>query len=264
LEGWLRVKFLGTHNTETKHTGYVSFLIDNVIAFEAGSLTSHLEFTEQKAIKALFVSHCHYDHVKCVPSLAFNLSRSNPSKGIPVFALPQTQQTIASHLLDGIIYPEYSESYSYMGMKILELRTIVNFESVEIGTYKIKAFPVKHSVEAVGFEVTAKGGESLFYTGDTGPGLSHIWEHISPKAIFIDATFPNRLNQVAIETGHLCPQTIEDELLNFKKINGYLPKVFLLHRSPELETEIRKDAELITAHLGISIEMPPEDSTLSI
>jgi ribonuclease BN (tRNA processing enzyme) len=260
----LRVKFLGTHNTETRNTGYVSFLINDFIAFEAGSITSHLEFIEQKNIKALFVSHCHYDHVKCIPSLAFNLSRSNPSKSIPVFALPQTQQTIVSHLLDGVIYPEYSESYSYMGMKILELKPIANFESVEIEAYKITALPVKHSVEAVGFEVIAEGGESLFYTGDTGPGLSQVWEHISPDAIFIDATFPDRLSQLAIETGHLCPQLIEAELTNFKKIKGYFPKIFILHRSPELETEIRTDIVSLAIRLGVSIQIPPEDSTFSI
>jgi L-ascorbate metabolism protein UlaG (beta-lactamase superfamily) len=58
------VKFLGTHNAESKNTRLVSFLIDDVLAVDAGSLVSELTFPEQRRIKAILLSHGHYDHIK--------------------------------------------------------------------------------------------------------------------------------------------------------------------------------------------------------
>jgi len=48
----MRIRFLGTHNAESKNTRLVSFLIDDVLAVDAGSLVSELTFAEQKQIKA--------------------------------------------------------------------------------------------------------------------------------------------------------------------------------------------------------------------
>ena len=41
------LRFLGTHNAESRDTRLVSFLIDEVLAVDAGSLVSELTFAEQ-------------------------------------------------------------------------------------------------------------------------------------------------------------------------------------------------------------------------
>lgn len=66
------IRFLGTHNAESKDTKLVSFVIDDVLAVDAGSLASELTFSEQKKIKSILLSHGHYDHIRGVPSFAFN------------------------------------------------------------------------------------------------------------------------------------------------------------------------------------------------
>ncbi|UCD22371.1 MAG: MBL fold metallo-hydrolase, partial [Chloroflexota bacterium] len=66
------IRFLGTHNAESRNTRLVSFLIDNVLAIDAGSLVSELTFSEQEKIKAILLSHAHYDHIRAVPAFAFN------------------------------------------------------------------------------------------------------------------------------------------------------------------------------------------------
>ena len=66
------IRFLGTHNAESKNTRLVSFLIDDILAVEAGSLVSELTFVEQSKIKAILLSHGHYDHIRAVPAFAFN------------------------------------------------------------------------------------------------------------------------------------------------------------------------------------------------
>ena len=53
------IRFLGTHNAESKDTKLVSFLVDDVLAVDAGSLASELTFSEQEKIGVILLSHGH-------------------------------------------------------------------------------------------------------------------------------------------------------------------------------------------------------------
>src|SRR4030042_6003439 len=104
------LRFLGTHNAESKNTRLVSFLIDDVLAVDAGSLVSELTFSEQRKIKAILLSHGHYDHIKAVPTFAFN----NSDRTTKVFATPKTIGILSSHLIDGVVYPEFTSETSFL------------------------------------------------------------------------------------------------------------------------------------------------------
>ncbi|TES84305.1 MBL fold metallo-hydrolase, partial [Candidatus Aerophobetes bacterium] len=65
------VRFLGTHNAESRNTRLVSFLIEDILAVDAGSLASELSFPEQEKIKAILLSHGHYDHIRGIPAFVF-------------------------------------------------------------------------------------------------------------------------------------------------------------------------------------------------
>ena len=60
----MNIRFLGAHNSESKDVRPACLLIDNILAIDAGGLTSSLTFSEQLAIEALLVTHHHYDHIK--------------------------------------------------------------------------------------------------------------------------------------------------------------------------------------------------------
>ena len=105
----MKLKFLGAHNSESKNTRLVSFLIDDILAVDAGSLASELSFSEQKKIKAILLSHGHYDHIRGVPAYAFN----NTGKTTKIFATPQTLKFLSTHLIDGVIYPKFTEKIPF-------------------------------------------------------------------------------------------------------------------------------------------------------
>lgn len=255
------IRFLGTHNAESKDCKLMSFLVDDSLAVEAGCLASELSFEEQKELRWVLLSHGHYDHIRGVPSLAFNCS--NGVCNCPdVFSVPKTLEIIRSHLIDGIVYPEFADSSSYLGKPSLKLRPVKIYENEFVGDYKIMAVPVQHAIDAVGFEITSGDGKSLFYTGDTGPGLSDVWRLISPQLIIADTTFPNRLENVAKNAGHLCPDLLKTELYAFKEIKGYLPRVVLVHLSPEYENEIRNEVNGIAKELIASIKVASEGEIL--
>lgn len=256
----MKIKFLGTHNAVSKDTKLVSFVIDGILAVDAGSLTS-LTFAEQKNIKAILISHGHYDHIVEIPNFALN----NYCHETDVFATQQSLQILSSHLMDGIIYPDFTSEASFLGKATLRLVPVELFKPQVIQGYNVIARPAQHPLNgAVGFEISSPDGKSLFYTGDTGPGLSYLWEDMSPQFLITDGTFPNRLAKTADESGHMCPEMLKSELIQFLRIKGYLPKIFVIHISPQFEQEIEREIQEIGKEFGISIKITHEDDEITL
>jgi len=256
----VEIRFLGTHNSESRDTKLVSFVIDDFLAVDAGSLTSGLSFMEQENIETILLSHGHYDHIKEVPTFAFN-NRQHATK---VFATRYTLEVMSTHLIDGLIYPKFAEKDSFVGKPTLELCPLEPFEPASIKGYQVLAMPVNHPIDTVGFKITSPDGEEIFYTADTGPDLSSLWKHIRPSLLIADMTYPNRYATVAIEAGHMCPQMLERELVEFHHVKGYLPEVALIHLSPQFEEEIRGEVEKLVKELAVSIKLAREGERLII
>jgi hypothetical protein len=49
----MKIKILGAHNTETLRTRHTCLLIDDVLAVDAGALTSHLSEKGMKRLQAV-------------------------------------------------------------------------------------------------------------------------------------------------------------------------------------------------------------------
>ncbi len=257
----MKIRFLGTHNAESKNTRLVSIIIDDIIALDTGSLVSELTLKEQEKIKAILLTHGHYDHIRGIPSFAFN-NRYHTTK---VYATPETFKILSSHLIDGVIYPNFTEKIPFFLEKpSLKFINLEPFVSLNIEGYRILPLPVRHTIYAVGFEITSKDGKKIFYSGDTGPGLSALWEHISPDLIILEVTFPNRLDNRAINAAHLCPKMFKKELLEFLRIKGYFPKVILTHISVRYEKEIQNEVKKISNDLKLNIDIASEGDEYNI
>jgi Cft2 family RNA processing exonuclease len=254
------VKFLGAHNAESRDTRLVSLLIDGVLAVDAGSLASELTFAEQRKIKAILLSHGHYDHIRAVPAFAFN----NSDHTTKVIATPETLEILSSHLIDGVVYPQFTSKASFLERATIKLVPLRPLKRQNIEGYEVMAVPVQHPLDGVGFEITSGDGKTLFYTGDTGPGLSSVWHKISPQLLIIDLTWPNSLSNAAKDAGHLCPQMLKEELMEFRRVNGYLPKVVVIHMSPQHQRDIEREVGEVAKLLGISIDIPHEGEELTL
>lgn len=256
----MRLKFLGTHNAESRDTGLASLLIDGILALDAGSLVSGLTFPEQARIKAIMLTHGHYDHIRAVPAFAYN----NSDRSTRVVATPPTLDILATHLMDGTVYPRFTERETPGKQPVIEFIPVEFHKRYNIEGYEISAVPVNHPLDAAGFEIGSAGGQRLFYTGDTGPGLSAVWEEISPRVLIIDVTWPDRLREQAATAGHLCPSLLEKEMLDFRRIRGYLPRVAAVHLSPLHRTEIEKELEAVAGRLKIPVYPAREGDELDV
>jgi ribonuclease BN (tRNA processing enzyme) len=254
------IKVLGAHNCETRTTSCVSLLIDKNLAIEAGGLTSHLTLDEQAGIEAVIISHKHMDHIRDIPSMALNSFRRRTS--FDLYATDNVGQAIKKHLLNNDIYPEFQ--------KIPQNKPTVCFMKVEpltlqwIDGHAVMAVPVKHVDEAIGYQITDKKNKTVFYTGDTGPGLEEVWRHTTPQLLIVEVTMHNAMEKFARETGHLTPQLLEVELASFRAINGYLPPILVVHMDAELEPQIKAELEAVKERLGADITIAHEGMELTV
>ena len=246
------VRFLGTHNAESKDTRLVSILIDDILAIDAGCLSSELTLKEQEKIKSILLTHGHYDHIRGIPAFAFN----NLNHTTKIFASTETLKMLSSHLVDGEIYPKFTKKIPFFLEKpSLNFIDIEPYSSLDIDHFHVLPLPVNHTLITVGFQITAKDGKSVFYSGDTGPGLSALWEEINPDLIIMDLTFPNRLENRAMNSKHLCPKMLKKELLEFHQVKGHYPQVYSIHLSPRHEAEIKKEISQVAKDLEIPINI---------
>ena len=82
-------------------------MIDDVLAIDAGGLTSSLSFSAQQKLKAILLTHQHYDHIRDIPALAMNLFLSDAT--INIYSTLPVHDALATHLLDGELYPNFLE-----------------------------------------------------------------------------------------------------------------------------------------------------------
>ena len=256
----MKIKILGAHNIESRNTRLVSLLIDGVLALDAGALTSTLSFLAQQKLKAVLLTHQHYDHIRDVPTIAMGSLLHETT--INIYSTRTVYDALVSHLLNNKLYPNFMERPQ--DNPVIKFRILEPGKTEQIEGYSILAIPVNHSVEAVGFQVTAPDGKSVFYTGDTGPGLADCWRQISPQLIIIEVTAPDRYEEFARESKHLTPGLLKLEMEQFQKLKGYLPQVIAVHMNPRQEQEIETAIAVVARSLGNQITLGYEDRVVHL
>lgn len=249
----MEIRILGAYNLESSQNRLISLLVDDVLAIDAGSLTSSLSFSEQRKIKAIFISHHHFDHIRDLNTFGLTWSYSLTT---PIYSIPPILEALTSTFLHGKNYPDFLRWPSKK--PAFELHSLEPYKTSEVLGYKVLPLPVVHTCPTVGFEITSPQGRKFFYTSDTGPGLSSIWGYTSPDLLIAEVTVPNRLEEFIKEAGHLTPSLLQQELEGFKKQKGYLPPVLIIHLNPflkeEIEKEIRKVAEVLEAQITLAYD----------
>jgi len=256
----MKIRFLGAHNTESRTTRHTCLLIDDVLAVDAGGLTSRLSFRRQTRLKAVLLTHEHYDHIRDVGALAMNLYLRKRS--IDIYSTQPVFDTLKANILNGQTYPNFFERPPEQ--PTLRFTLMAPHETRQVDGYVVEAIPMSHSVPAVGYRISGPGGATVFYTGDTGPGLYESWRHISPNLLVIEVTASNRYDEFANASRHLTPDLLKQELITFRELKGYLPDVVAVHMSPSIESEIAGQLATVAEELDASIVCAREGMEIDI
>ena len=260
----MEIQILGAHLAEVKGARLTSLLIDGVLAVDAGGLTSALSLPEQKKIETVLLTHHHFDHTRDLVTLAANAGYYW-RKQLTVYGLQYTLDVVTSCLLGGKMYTNFFE-YPDKEKPTVILEAIEPYSRKAIAGYDVLAVPVKHSAPAVGYQITSsdvqhpnKLSAGLFYTGDTTVGISDCWQHVSPQLLITEVAGPNKYGDWLRKAGHLCAEFLKEELIQFCRLKGYLPRVIVIHIGNPYEQEIKEEVAQVAQELEADITLGYED-----
>ncbi len=236
----MKLQVLGCHGGELPRCKSTCFLIDGVLALDAGALTGSLTLQQLSSLDDIVISHSHFDHVKDLPLLA-DLLVGRRRRPVRVYASRQCARTLRENMFNEFLWPDFTRIPSRRS-PVFQLRSFRAGSRFKVGRYRIQSVLVSHPVESCGF-VISNGSSALAMSGDTGP-TEKLWEVLNKtrnlKAILLETSFPNGLQDLADISGHLTPQTLRSELKKLKR-NG--ADVLLYHLKPAFLRVLKKELE---------------------
>jgi ribonuclease BN (tRNA processing enzyme) len=256
----MEIRVLGAHNIEAKKVSSTCLLIDNILAVDAGALTSHLTIKQQQNLKAVLLTHQHLDHIRDIPMLGMSLFLLKES--LEIYTTKPVYDIITTHLLNNVVFPNWTERPPEK--PILHFNILEPGKAASIAGYSVLPVTVNHAVPTVGYEITSYNGKKVFISADTGPGLGDCWKQINPNLIIIEMTLANDNEEAAHRVGHLTPRLLFRELESFREIKGYLPQVVLYHLDPLNEKRIKREIREVEKALSIHIRLSHEGMKIKV
>jgi ribonuclease BN (tRNA processing enzyme) len=215
-----------------RHT--TSFLVDEDILLDAGSGVTRLGYEELARIDHLFLTHTHLDHVLSLPTMMDSVGGER-DRPLVVHALPEVIEILKQHLFNWQLWPDFSVVPSPEA-PFLSYAPLTLGETVDVGGRRFTPIPARHTVPAAGYLVRGDAG-SLIFSGDTA---SHdaLWDIAGAtpdlRHLIVEASFPDRLRELADLSRHYCPATLAPDLARLKGE----AEVWITHLKPGGEAAI--------------------------
>lgn len=239
---------LGCYGSDLENKKCITMQITQSTVIDTGALLSSLDTPQLVDIRNVIITHCHFDHIKNLPIFSdFMLSLGNHSFNL--FTTENIMKQLRDHILNDLIWPDFTKLPT-------KKKPTINFVPIEfdrpfvIDQTEFIPVEVNHLVESIGF-IIKKGKSSIAYSGDTyfcDNFVDLINSDASIKTVCWEASFPNRLEKIAVASKHLTPAFLQTELNKVKRKCD----IHTFHLKPNLEEEIIADLKQIKSRMAIT------------
>ncbi|MDT7543375.1 MAG: hypothetical protein QOE33_3279 [Acidobacteriota bacterium] len=193
------------------------YVIDDRVAVDAGSIALALTDAQHDSVRDVIVTHPHMDHVATLPILIDDLFGRLASP-LRVHSTPEIIEMLRDNVFNGTLYPRFHELKNEHG-RVLEFHTFQNGRPFRVAHLSLTAIPVEHTVPTVGL-IVSDASTTLAFSSDTRP-TTEFWRALDREqrldALFIEASFPDSMRELAEVSGHLTPASLAAELAKLSR-----------------------------------------------
>jgi len=224
-----------------------SYLLDSTLLIDAGSITSVLDLEGQKKIRNILITHVHVDHIMGLATMADNLF-GNGKTTINVWGTSEVIASLKSSFFNDTIWPDFTRMTSdTQPCPVVAFHSMTEEKPSPIGESIVTMVQVNHVVPSTAFFIE-NNKKTLLHVGDTGP-TERVWVVAKRKGnlcgVVLEASFPNRLQELADLSRHLTPQTLAKEV---EKLGMPSVPILVTHLKPQYRAEIIKDLKTIKGY----------------
>lgn len=235
----MRIRLLpSSAGRESQLQCLTSFLVDDCVAIDGGSIGFALGPGEIGSVRHIIVTHSHADHTASLPiyvAEAFNVL----NEPIIIYGSSDVIAALRKHVFNDDVWPDFEKIQLNNGSgPTVEFRELHPRQKLSIAGIDVTPIPVNHLVPTFGLLVQ-NDTAAVVFTSDTYT-TDEIWkaareiEHL--KAVFVDVSFPNEMGELAEVSKHLTPELLAHDL---KKLNREV-EVYAVHIKPTNRDEVIK------------------------
>ncbi len=240
----MKIKAVGISGGKTVQNKLTTFLVDQTLVVDCGSVCTGLTLEEQLEINDVFISHIHMDHIGELPLLVDN--KALYGKSVTVYATGVTIRYLKEYVFNGVVWPNF-EKIGVEGHSALVYKEVEYYHEIRVGDYLLVPLPVNHVRGSAGCYIQ-KGNTGFAYTSDTGK-TDAIWKWLKGrpllKGVVTECSFPADMDTLAGISHHLSSTMLEGEL---EKL-GTDADVFIYHLKPQFSDQIREEINKLNVRI---------------
>jgi ribonuclease BN (tRNA processing enzyme) len=218
-----------------------TYLVNDFLAVDAGCVGFLPDIREQERVKHILISHTHMDHVASLPIFLENVVDGG-GEPVTVYGNAAVLECLQKDMFNDRLWPDFI-AFSRKGKPFLRLVTLEPGKPLLLEDLRITPVAVNHVVPTCGF-ILEDAAAAVVIAGDTGP-TEEIWKRASAmshlKAVFLEATFPNSMHELADRSKHLTPALFAEEV---RKLNRKV-KLLAVHLKARVHVEVAKELEAL-------------------
>lgn len=225
------------------HPGFFlsSYLIESTIAVDAGGLGLLGDLEAQSKIRHVFITHSHIDHIASLPIFLETVFESG-DHCVTVHAGAETWDSLRRDVFNERVWPDFL-ALSEKGLPFVKAAIIEPGRPVEVDGIKLTPIPVDHVVPTLGFLIEGPGA-TVAIPSDTGP-TEDFWRHAGAakdlKGVFLEVSFPDRMEGLARISKHLTPAMFAAEA---RKLDADVPFV-AVHIKPRFYDKVVEELKAL-------------------
>lgn len=202
----MKVRVLGASASGSGQRPYLTtFLVDDVLAVDAGSIGIAEDVATQRRVKHVVLSHAHADHTATLPLLIDNTFAPDVPP-MEVFGNRFGVDSLRRDVFNDRVWPDLLR-IGRDAHPFLDLRAFDDEIPLDLGHLTVTPIATTHTIPCHAFLVD-DGKSAVLITSDTSP-TERMWEvaraHPRLRAVFIECSFPDAEKEMALLTGHLTP-----------------------------------------------------------